>query len=101
MPLTETSIKRPVATLMTFLVIITLGIAGLRHLPIDLLPPLEFPQLTVHVEYPNVGPEEIEQTITDPVENALAGVTGRGADALQFAIGVQRGHPRFRPRHQS
>ncbi|MEZ5412886.1 MAG: efflux RND transporter permease subunit [Opitutaceae bacterium] len=76
MPLTETSIKRPVATLMTFLVIITLGIAGLRHLPIDLLPPLEFPQLTVHVEYPNVGPEEIEQTITDPVENALAGVTG-------------------------
>lgn len=76
MPLTETSIKRPVATLMTFLVIITLGIAGLRHLPIDLLPPLEFPQLTVHVEYPNVGPEEIEQTITDQVENALAGVPG-------------------------
>ncbi|MFZ9682357.1 MAG: efflux RND transporter permease subunit [Cephaloticoccus sp.] len=76
MPLTETSIKRPVATMMTFLVIITLGIAGLRHLPIDLLPPLEFPQLTVHVEYPNVGPEEIEQTITEPVENALAGVPG-------------------------
>jgi hydrophobic/amphiphilic exporter-1 (mainly G- bacteria), HAE1 family len=76
MPLTETSIKRPVATMMTFLIIITLGIAGLRHLPIDLLPPLEFPQLTVHVTYLNVGPEEIEQTITDTVENALAGVPG-------------------------
>lgn len=76
MPLTETSIKRPVATLMTFLIIITLGIAGLLHLPIDLLPPLEFPQLTVHTSYPNVGPEEIEQTITDTVENALAGVPG-------------------------
>ncbi len=76
MPLTETSIKRPVATLMTFLVIITLGIAGLLHLPIDLLPPLEFPQLTVRVDYPNVGPEEIEETITNPTENTLAGVPG-------------------------
>ncbi len=76
MPLTETSIKRPIATMMVFLIIITLGIAGLRHLPIDLLPPIEFPQLTVRVSYPNVGPEEIETIITDRVENALAGVPG-------------------------
>ncbi len=76
MPLTETSIKRPVATLMVFLIIITLGIAGFRHLPIDLLPPLEFPQLTVFTHYPNVGPEEIEQTITNRVEQAVAGVPG-------------------------
>ncbi len=76
MPLTDTSIKRPVATMMVFLIIITLGISGLRHLPIDLLPPLEFPQLSVWTAYPNVGPEEIEQTITDRLENALAGVPG-------------------------
>lgn len=76
MPLTETSIKRPVATMMVFLIIITLGITGLRHLPIDLLPPLEFPRLTVWTGYTNVGPEEIEQSITDPIENALAGVPG-------------------------
>lgn len=76
MPLTENSIKRPVATLMVFLIIITLGISGLRHLPIDLLPPLEFPQLSVWTSYPNVGPEEIEQTITDKIEDALAGVPG-------------------------
>ncbi len=76
MPLTETSVKRPVATMMAFLIIVTLGVAGLRHLPIDLLPPIEFPQLTVAVNYPNVGPEEIEQIITQPVENAVAGVPG-------------------------
>ncbi len=76
MPLTETSVKRPVATMMVFLIIVTLGVAGLRHLPIDLLPPIEFPQLTVVVRYPNVGPEEIEQIITQPVENAVAGVPG-------------------------
>ncbi|WP_221029312.1 efflux RND transporter permease subunit [Actomonas aquatica] len=76
MPLTETSVKRPVATAMVFLIIITLGISGLRHLPIDLLPPIEFPSLTVAVEYPNVGPQEIEEIITRPVENAVAGVPG-------------------------
>ncbi len=76
MPLTDTSVKRPVATAMVFLIIITLGVAGLRHLPIDLLPPIEFPSLTVAVDYPNVGPEEIEEIITRPVENAVAGVPG-------------------------
>ena len=76
MPLTETSIKRPIATSMVFLIIITLGVIGFRFLPVDLLPPIEYPQLTVATEYPNVGPVEIEQIITEPIENALAGVPG-------------------------
>ncbi len=76
MPLIDTSIKRPIATMMVFLIIITLGVTGLRHLPIDLLPPLEFPQLTVAVDYPNAGPEEVEQIITRRLENAVAGVPG-------------------------
>lgn len=76
MPITETSIKRPIATSMFFLIIITLGVIGFRYLPVDLLPPIEYPQLTVSTEYANVGPEEIEKIITEPVENALAGVPG-------------------------
>jgi hydrophobic/amphiphilic exporter-1 (mainly G- bacteria), HAE1 family len=76
MPLTPTAVKRPVATMMFFLIVVTLGIAGLRHLPIDLLPEIEFPQLSVAVDYSNVGPEEIEQIITQRMENAVAGVPG-------------------------
>lgn len=76
MPITETSIKRPIATSMVFLIIITLGVIGFRFLPVDLLPPIEYPQLTVATEYSNVGPEEMEQIITEPIENALAGVPG-------------------------
>lgn len=76
MPLTETSIKRPIATSMVFLIIITLGVIGFRYLPVDLLPPIEYPQLTVATNYDNVGPQEIEQIITEPIENALAGVPG-------------------------
>lgn len=76
MPITETSIKRPIATSMVFMIIITLGVIGFRFLPVDLLPPIEYPQLTVSTDYANVGPAEMEQIITEPVENALAGVPG-------------------------
>ncbi len=74
MRLTEVSIHRPVATTMVFLILIVLGIVSFRSLPIDLLPKVEFTQLTVRVNYPNVGPEEVEQIITDRIENAVAGL---------------------------
>lgn len=76
MALTDVSIKRPIAITMVYLVVITLGVVGLRYLPIDLLPPIEFPQITVATNYSNVGPEELETIITEPIENALAGVPG-------------------------
>jgi hydrophobic/amphiphilic exporter-1 (mainly G- bacteria), HAE1 family len=59
---------------MVFLIIITLGTIGFRYLPVDLLPPIEFPQLTVFVNYSNVGPEEMEKIVTEAVENAVATV---------------------------
>ncbi|MCG8372876.1 MAG: efflux RND transporter permease subunit, partial [Balneolales bacterium] len=76
MAITETSIRRPIATSMLFLIIITLGIMGFRYLPVDLLPPIEYPQLTISTNYDNVGPEEIENIITERIENAVAGVPG-------------------------
>ncbi|REL39070.1 AcrB/AcrD/AcrF family protein [Rhodohalobacter sp. SW132] len=74
MGITETSVKRPIATAMVYLIVIVLGITGFRYLPVDLLPPIEYPRLSVSVDYPNVGPEEIETIITDQLENALSGV---------------------------
>ena len=96
MGLTETSVKRPIATTMVYLIVLVLGIAGFRYLPVDLLPPIEYPRLSVSVDYPNVGPEEIETIITDQLENALAGVSnlekitsqseeGRGRVRLNFS----------------
>ncbi|NBC27139.1 MAG: MMPL family transporter [Bacteroidetes bacterium] len=96
MGITETSIKRPIATAMVYLIVLVLGITGFRYLPVDLLPPIEYPRLSVSVDYPNVGPEEIETIITDQLENALAGVAnleeitseseeGRGRVSLNFS----------------
>ncbi|MBP3191987.1 efflux RND transporter permease subunit [Natronogracilivirga saccharolytica] len=72
--LSERSVARPVTTMMVFLIVIVLGSIGFRYLPIDLLPPIEYPRLTVVVNYDNVGPEEMELLVTEQVENALAGV---------------------------
>jgi HAE1 family hydrophobic/amphiphilic exporter-1 len=74
MALYDTSIRRPVATAMTFLAIIVIGVVSFRYLPVDLLPEIEYPRVTVYTNYPNVGPEEIEKIITDPVANAVSGV---------------------------
>ncbi|MAO39768.1 MAG: acriflavin resistance protein [Pseudohongiella sp.] len=99
MALTANSIKRPIATTMVFLIIITLGTLGFRYLPVDLLPPIELPELSVQVSYPNVGPEDIELLVTEPLENALAVVPdieqmtstsreGQGSVTLRFAQGT-------------
>lgn len=61
---------------MGFLIIITLGFIGFHYLPVDLLPPIEYPQLTVATNYENVGPEEMETIITRRMENTIAGVPG-------------------------
>jgi HAE1 family hydrophobic/amphiphilic exporter-1 len=74
MTITEISVKRPIATSMVFLIIIILGIMGFRFLPVDLLPKIEYPMLSIRTNYPNVGPEEIETIITDRIENAVASV---------------------------
>ncbi len=97
--LTDISVKRPIATTMFYLVIITVGLVGLRYLPVDLLPNIEFTRLSVNTNYPNVGPEEMETIITDRIENAVASVpnlervTSRSSDgnsrvSLEFARGV-------------
>ncbi|MEZ5357265.1 MAG: efflux RND transporter permease subunit [Candidatus Zixiibacteriota bacterium] len=99
MNITGTAVKRPIATTMVFLIIIVLGIMGFRFLPVDLLPPIEYPMLSVSTSYPNVGPEEIETIITDKVENAIASVPnltevrstseeGRSRVSLEFAQGT-------------
>jgi HAE1 family hydrophobic/amphiphilic exporter-1 len=74
MNLPDLAIRRPVATSMLYLIVLCLGGVAFLYLPVDLLPRIEFPRLSVTVDYANVGPEEMESIITDPLENALSGI---------------------------
>lgn len=70
------AIHRPVTMFMISAVIVLLGTISLIRLPVDLMPDVSFPSLTVRVSYPGVGPREIEETITRPIEQAMAAVAG-------------------------
>ncbi|MHB2149865.1 efflux RND transporter permease subunit [Calditrichota bacterium LG25] len=68
--------KRPISIFMFFLGLLILGSISLKEMDISLLPPLNFPQITVHVSYPNSSPEEVEQNITRYLEEAFSTVNG-------------------------
>jgi CzcA family heavy metal efflux pump len=64
---------------------IILGMAGLilalgfktgSELPVEVLPDLTKPTVTILTESPGLAPEEVEALITQPIENSLMGVVG-------------------------
>ena len=93
--LSSLAIRRPVATTMVYLMLVVVGVVALRILPVDLLPKVEFTELTVRVRYPNVGPKEIEQIITDPIENAVSGLPNLERITSQSEEGSSRIRLRF------
>jgi len=74
--LSDFSIQRPVFTVMLTLVIIAIGLVALTRLPIDLMPEITYPTLNISTSYQNTGPEEMEQLITRPIEEAMSAVPG-------------------------
>jgi HAE1 family hydrophobic/amphiphilic exporter-1 len=76
MSIPRTAIERPVTMFMLSAVIVLLGALSLVRLPVDLMPDVTYPQITVRVSYPGVGPQEIEELIVRPLEQALAAVPG-------------------------
>lgn len=69
-------ILRPVLTVMLILIVLVLGAVCVLRLPIDLVPDVSAPTLTVSTTYNGAGPEEIEELITRPIEEAAGSVPG-------------------------
>ncbi|MBF8300565.1 MAG: mdtC 2 [Acidobacteria bacterium] len=57
-------------------VVVLLGAISLTRLPVDLMPEFAPPTISVNVNYTGVGPLEIEQLITRPIEQAVSAVAG-------------------------
>ena len=70
------SVKRPVFTTMVTLCVIIIGGMALTRLPVDLLPDITYPTLSVSTNYEQASPEIIEELITRPVEEAMSAVPG-------------------------
>ena len=74
MSLPETSIRRPITTLMVYIGVFLFGIISLNLLAQELFPPISYPQLSIVTPYENAAPEEIETLITKPIEIGRAHV---------------------------
>ena len=70
------AVHRPVTTIMGTLIVVLLGTVAALQLPVDLMPEVSYPTLTVRTSYPNVGPQEVEDLVTRPIENAVAAIAG-------------------------
>ena len=68
--------QRPVAVLMIFLAMVVFGAFSYERLPVTLMPELSYPTLTVRTEYPGAAPEEVENDISRPIEEALGVIGG-------------------------
>ncbi len=76
MIISRLSIRRPVFTVMTVLIVVLLGVVSLSRLPIDLMPDITYPTLSIISQYENASPEEMEELVTRPIEEALTAIPG-------------------------
>ena len=76
MSIPRLAIERPVTMFMISMVIILLGGISLTRLPVDLMPDTQMPTITVRVNYSGVGPLEMEELVTRPIEQAVSAVAG-------------------------
>ena len=66
------SVKKPLTIFVTVLGIIVLGVVAYLKMTPDLLPNMDFPYVIIVTSDPGASPESIEQSITRPVEQAMA-----------------------------
>lgn len=110
MGITKISVRRPLTMLMLILALAILGWRGFTLLKVDRFPPIDFPIVSVVVGYPGASPQDVEEQVVKPIEDAVAGIPGvdyvqsvsneslgfvvvrflEGVDGNQAAIDVER-----------
>jgi HAE1 family hydrophobic/amphiphilic exporter-1 len=76
MNIAKFAVTRPVAVTMQIAALVLLGVICLTRLPVELLPKVTLPTISVSTTWPNVAPEEIEAQVTRPIEQALSSTPG-------------------------
>jgi hydrophobic/amphiphilic exporter-1 (mainly G- bacteria), HAE1 family len=76
MKLWEQAVRRPIFTTMIVLIVIVLGVLALTRLPVDLMPDITSPTINISTSYGDASPEEMEELVTHPIEEAVSAVPG-------------------------
>lgn len=76
MILSDLSIKKPVFAWMLMIGLIAFGAIGFNRMGVSQLPDVDFPVLTVSIDWEGAAPEVIETEVTDVIEDAVMSVQG-------------------------
>lgn len=68
------SVKKPFTVLVSVIVVVVMGIVAYTKMVPDLLPSMNLPYAVVMTTYVGASPEEVEQTVTRPVEQSMASI---------------------------
>ncbi|MGL5060509.1 MAG: efflux RND transporter permease subunit, partial [Microcoleus sp.] len=74
--ISATAIRRHIGTIMLTLAIVIVGIFYITQLPVDLLPSITYPRISVRLNAPGVSPEVAVDEITRPLEQGLSATEG-------------------------
>lgn len=72
MKITEISIKRPSLVIVLFITLTFLGLNSYQKLGYELMPKFSAPVLTISAIYPGASPNEVENSVTKKLEDALS-----------------------------
>ncbi|MGY2051132.1 efflux RND transporter permease subunit [Methylobacterium sp. JK268] len=70
------AIRKPIPSIVLFLVLGLLGLVSFRGLPITRFPNIDVPIVSVSINQPGAAPSELQTQVTKWVEDAVAGVKG-------------------------
>ena len=95
MKLSNFSVNRPVAVIMVILALMMIGAVSLSGLHLDLLPEMELPVAIVITGYTGSAPQEVENMVTRPLEEALGTVGNISSISSMSSMGSSIVIPQF------
>ncbi len=90
------SIRRPVPSLVLFMVVMTLGILSFQSLPVTRFPNIDIPVIQAQILQAGAAPAELETQVTKKVEDAIAGINGVKHITSTITEGVSQTMVEFR-----
>jgi len=88
MKLVEISIKKRITLTMIYLIVVGFALFSFSQLKVDLFPNIDFPIVGIVTEYKGVGPEDIENLIARPIEEAVSATKNVKNVKSQISQGV-------------
>jgi hydrophobe/amphiphile efflux-1 (HAE1) family protein len=76
MNVSETFIRRPIATSLLMAGILVFGVASYQLLPVAALPTVDFPTITVTAQLPGASPNTMASSVATPLEQKFAAIPG-------------------------